>query len=116
MDDAGAQGVTTLSVMALGNEPEPLFRPVDVNADGRLDSSDPIDLLGHLFLGSPAALPCGDGTVHDPANRALFDANGDARVDIADAVQLLHHLFASGPAPVAGTECLPSPGCPDTCR
>jgi hypothetical protein len=115
-DGTGAQGTVTVAVTAIGVESEPLFRPLDANADGRLDGSDPIVLLGYLFLGFPEALPCGDGSLHDPANRTLLDANADARVDIADAVHLLLHLFASGPPPAAGTECVPAPGCPDTCR
>jgi hypothetical protein len=115
-DGAGAQGVMTLAVTAIGGELDPRFRPLDANADGRLDASDPIELLGHLFLGFPESLPCGDGTLEDPANRSLLDANGDARLDIADAVHLLNHLFAGGPAPVGGTECVAVRGCPDTCR
>lgn len=51
-----------------------------------MDISDAIGLLGFLFLGSPQALPCGDGTAGDPANRALADWNDAGRLDLSDAV------------------------------
>ncbi|HVR73678.1 MAG TPA: hypothetical protein VMT52_05075, partial [Planctomycetota bacterium] len=43
------------------------LKALDSNDDGRIDVSDPINLLGFLFLSAPAALPgpsdaCGVGT------------------------------------------------------
>jgi hypothetical protein len=92
-----------------------LIRPGDANEDGRLDLSDGIALLGHLFLGSPSALPCGDGTVLDPSNKTLLSANGDDEVNLSDAIYVLNYLFLGGPAPVAGTKCVAIPGCPLVC-
>src|ERR1041385_8373091 len=83
------------------------FRRGDVNADGALDLSDPISLLGNLFLGSPSVLACKDAA----------DANGDAAIDLPDAISILSFLFQSGTPPPApgpdacGTAPAPSLGC-----
>ena len=62
-------------------------------------------------------LPCGDGTVSDPANKALLDGNGDGAVDLSDAVYGLNFLFLGGPPPVACADetcpCVRIEGCPD---
>jgi hypothetical protein len=89
--------------------------PGDCNQDSRLDISDAVCLLGHLFLGTPRSLACGDGTTAHEANRALMNLNGDASIDLTDAIHVLRYLFQGGPAPVGGTSCLPIMGCPDTC-
>jgi PKD repeat protein len=90
--------------------------PGDCNQDSRLDISDAVCLLGHLFLGSPRELPCGDGEVTDAANRELMNLNGDRSVDLTDAIHVLRYLFQGGPGPVGGASCLPIAGCPETCR
>jgi hypothetical protein len=59
----------------------------DANADGRVDISDPVAILGHLFLGTRLACP-GAGEV-----------NGDGKLDISDPVYLLGHLFLGGKPP-----------------
>lgn len=89
--------------------------PGDVNQDGRLDISDAVGLLGHLFLGAPEILPCAGGTLADEGNRLLLDVNSDAGVNLTDAVQVLAYLFQGGPPPALGTACIPIPGCPDAC-
>ena len=89
--------------------------PGDCNQDSRLDISDAVCLLGHLFLGTPRSLACGDGTTAHAANRALMNLNGAASIDLTDAIHVLRYLFQGGPAPVGGTSCLPIMGCPDTC-
>ena len=76
--------------------PDGRFRRGHINEDGRLDISDPIGLLGYLFLGGTVA-PCPDAT----------DANDDGKVDLSDAVYLLTFLFLGGTPP-------PEPG-PDSC-
>ena len=60
-----------------------LFRIGDVNKSGQIDISDPLALLGDLFVGKP--LPEG--------GKDLADTNGDGRVDISDAVTILKYLF-----------------------
>jgi hypothetical protein len=65
------------------------FRRGDVNADGRLDLSDALRILGFLFLGDPPALACA----------ASADTDGGGRLDITDAVGLLAHLFLGAVAP-----------------
>ena len=89
--------------------------PGDLNQDGNTDISDSIALLGHLFLGSPARLPCGEGAIGDPGNISLLDANGDKGINLTDAIHSLAYLFMGGAPPVLGTECVPIPGCPDAC-
>jgi hypothetical protein len=118
---AGTHAVTCTATDAAGNSASVSFTvtvecgrqlPGDCNPDGALDVSDAICLLGHLFLGVPARLPCGGGTLEEPGNRRLLDANGDRVVDIADAVSLLGYLFLGAPPPVSGTLCLPIARCP----
>ncbi|MGH9362603.1 MAG: hypothetical protein ACRD2T_11870, partial [Thermoanaerobaculia bacterium] len=70
--------------------------PGDCNGDGRLDLSDGICLLLYLFLGSGQPLPCGDGTLADPASRSLVNFNGDQGVDLSDAIGTLNYLFLTG--------------------
>jgi hypothetical protein len=84
----------------------------DCNQDGELDISDGICLLGNLFLGEPALLPCGDGGSEDPGNVSLLDSNGDGSVDLSDAVSVFVFLFLGIHRPVLGTDCLPIAGCP----
>ena len=87
----------------------------DANQDGRMDISDAVALLGHLFVGVPAALPCDDGPARDGGNVSLLDHNGDAEIDLADAVSLLIYMFQQGAEPAGGINCRPIQGCPDTC-
>ncbi|MBI4605394.1 MAG: hypothetical protein HY721_25805 [Planctomycetes bacterium] len=89
--------------------------PGDCNQDRKLDISDPVCLLGYLFLGNPAKLPCDGGTAQDPGNRALLDSNGDRRVDLSDAVGALTFLFSGGPPHTLGTTCAPVEGCAERC-
>ncbi|MCZ6795764.1 MAG: CotH kinase family protein, partial [Planctomycetota bacterium] len=92
-----------------------LQRPGDINQDRVLDISDAISLLGHLFVASPAILPC-EGTTDEEGNRRLLDSNGDGNVDLTDAITVLLYLFADGAPPALGTVCQPLPGCPEGCR
>jgi hypothetical protein len=98
-----------------GPPPSGPQRPGDVNQDGILNLSDAIGILGHLFLNSPASLPCGHGTLADPGNRALLDLDGDSKVNIVDAVYALRYLFQSGGPPALGTACTAISGCPEKC-
>lgn len=101
-----------------GDEPPPpggLQKPGDTNQDGRIDLSDAVSLLGHLFLGNPDRLPCGNGEVSDPANAVLLDLNGDSEIGLADGIHLLIYLFQGGPQPAGGTECIRIEGCAQAC-
>ena len=89
--------------------------PGNCNQDGRVDLSDGICLLGHLFQGNPPALPCGGGTVRDPGNIALVDVNGDGNVDLSDGVHIFAFLFVGGPSPVLGRDCVTITDCPNAC-
>ena len=89
--------------------------PGDLNQDGSFDISDPIALLGHLFLGSPARLPCQEGSIDDPANISLLDVNGDGSLNLTDAIHSLSYLFTGGAPPLQGSECIPIRGCAEAC-
>jgi hypothetical protein len=82
--------------------------PGDCNQDGTLDLSDVVHLLGFLFQGSPADLPCST----EAANLTLMDCNQDGGIDLSDAVYKLAFLFQGGPPPVPGDGCTEMAGCP----
>jgi hypothetical protein len=91
--------------------PEPRFRRGDVDGNGVVEITDPVKLLGYLFLGSgsPECLEAGD-----------TDNNGS--IDITDAVTSLGYQFLGQTAPAAPgpTSCGPDPaapflGCDRTC-
>ncbi len=89
--------------------------PADCNQDSILDISDGVCLLGHLFLGNPLQLPCGDRTLAEPGNVRLLDSNGDIKVDLSDAVRVFGFLFLGDEPPVLGTECAFISGCTERC-
>lgn len=74
----------------------PRFIRGDVNLDRRIDISDPLSLLGALFLGE-AAVRCDDAA----------DVNDDGAVDISDARKILDFLFLGGSLPPGTTPGLP---------
>ena len=55
----------------------------------RLNLSDPIYVLNHLFLGGPAPVLCRDSA----------DADDNGEITITDAVYLLNFLFVNGEPP-----------------
>ena len=65
----------------------------DVNADGFVNISDPIALLGFLFQGT--SIGCIEAA----------DSNGDKAVDLSDAIHILVFLFGGGPSPTGATKC-----------
>ncbi len=72
----------------------------DVNGDQERDLSDPVYLLGYLFLGSEEPVPlalCGS----EATETANGDSNGDGTIDVSDPILLLGWLFSGGPAPIA---------------
>lgn len=74
-----------------------------VNGDRKIDLSDAVSLLGHLFRGEP-----------EPSCMLAADTNDDNRVDLSDAIWLLNHLFLGGPEPpppfdATGAGCGPDP-------
>ncbi len=102
---------TEESGFACPDEPPPggSQKPLDENQDGKMDISDAVSVLNHLFLGTNPTLPCGDGTPGDAGNIALLDSNHDNRVDLSDPVHLLAFLFTGGPVPFP---CAGDPSCP----
>jgi hypothetical protein len=78
-------------------EASPLWVRGDSNGDGVLDISDPIRLLGRLFLGEPTAETC----------PLAVDVNADGALDISDPIVLLGFLFMGNmdiPPPNPGSE------------
>jgi hypothetical protein len=92
-------------------------RPGDANQDGKLDVSDAIWLLGHLFVGEHPVLPCEGRTAGNPGpgELALLDGNGDSRLDLSDAIYMLQYLFLGGEPPLLGTDCVIIDHCPNVC-
>jgi len=73
---------------------EPHFRRGDADSSGRLELTDAIRVLGHLFLGG-TELPCPDAA----------DADDNGVLQITDAVRILGYLFlGSTPPPQPGPE------------
>jgi hypothetical protein len=123
VDDFGDESTWAASAAALGSpgraEPE-IARgsqlPGDTTQDGRLDLSDAVALLEHLFVGTVAVLPCGDGTRLDAANIQLLDVDGSGVVNIGDALHTLSFLFQGGPEPAQGRECIGIVNCESECE
>ena len=65
------------------------FKRGDSNMDGRVEISDPVTTLSHLYRG--LELKCKDSA----------DSNDDGNINIADAVYTLNYLFARGNMPPA---------------
>ena len=94
--------------------------PQDCNQDGLFNISDGICLLGHLFQGTPARLPCGEGTIRDRGNVGLLDCSGDGRIDLTDAICSFQWLFLGGRVPAGCVdrqcrECIELPQCESVC-
>ena len=104
-------------VYRISSAAEPNAVPGDCSGDARIDISDPVCLLGFLFLGNPGRLPCGDGTGVHPSNRTLLDWSGDGSIDLTDAVAHLAWLFTGGgPHPLyagGAPSCKAIPFCPE---
>jgi hypothetical protein len=67
----------------------------EITGEGEINITDPVRLLGWLFLGDS-----------EPDCLDAADANDDASTDLTDAVHVLNHLFLGGRPPV-----LPFPEC-----
>jgi len=72
--------------------PAPKFLRGDVNNDGTLNITDPINILGFLFLGNPTDLQCEDAA----------DANDSGNINITDSIHLLNYLFNPNPTHIYG--------------
>ena len=108
----------TVEGLDFGNRPLPGgsgMLPGDCNRDGANNIADPICLVRFLFAGQPPRLPCGDGTVEDPAVLAMFDFNGDNGINITDVIGQISFQFAGGPGHVLGEDCVTIRTCPEVC-
>lgn len=88
-EDASSEQLATIDGAVCLLE-EPPFRRGDANRDGSFDISDPIAILGCLFLGTQCS-HCPDAG----------DANDDGGFNISDATYLLNWRFLGGPSPPA---------------
>jgi hypothetical protein len=77
------EGIELVQISGVGG-----FRRGDANTDGKVDVSDAINTLLHLFAGEDR-LTC----------LSSADANDSGALDIADAVYVLSYLFAGKTAP-----------------
>jgi hypothetical protein len=86
---------------------EQVFKRGDANADGGINLTDAVVLLGYLFLGNPATIPCEDAG----------DANDDGSLNLTDAVVALGYQFLGNPAtlPPPGDTCGADPTNPKAC-
>ena len=85
--DHGAIELLTEWTLSLATQPEARFRRGDADASGRLDLTDAVSVLQHLFLGG--SIPCADAA----------DSDDSGRLNLSDAVVVLEHLFRGGPPP-----------------
>ncbi len=113
-DDDGAEDTET-RLIAVVADPGGGQIPGDGNQDGRVDLTDVLTVLFHLFSAGSIVLPCDGGSLQEGGNRVLLDLDDSKAVEITDAIRLLVYLFRSGAPPVLGTDCRPIPGCPDAC-
>jgi hypothetical protein len=75
------------------------FRRGDSNGDGKLDISDGVFTLLHLFTGESA-----------PRCEKSLDSNDDGKIDISDAVSFLAYVFlGAAPLPEPFAACGPDP-------
>ena len=103
LDDGENLSTPSGLVFVEGPESEiPLFVFVrgDVTGDGKIDLTDPVALLGFLFLGETPS------DCHD-----ALDTDDNGTLNIADAVMLLNFLFSGGAPPLAP---FPEPGADGT--
>lgn len=80
-----------------------VFHRGDSNGDGRLDISDALFTLRHIFLGET-----------EPDCREAADTDDDGRLNLTDPILILRFLFHGGPPPAPpgppGEPCGPDPG------
>jgi len=116
-NNIGTADCTPVTVCVTESEPQGGRQlPGDMDQNGKLELTDAVRVLGHLFLGTFPVLPCegGDSANPGPGELALIDVNNDQKIDLSDAVYILGYLFlgTNGP-PALGTECTRIQGCPD---
>ena len=87
----------TASITAPSPADDVPFLRGDANADGKVNISDPIAVLGRLYRGE-ADPPCPDAA----------DADDSGAIEIGDAVRILGYLFlAQAPLPEPFARCGP---------
>jgi len=86
-DSRGDVVDTAQVTVVISNSPSPPFIRGDVREDGRLNISDAVAVLLHLFRGE--SLRCRDAA----------DVDDDGSIRIGDALAILEYLFLLGQAP-----------------
>jgi hypothetical protein len=66
----------------------PWFMRGDASGDWKINASDVVYLINHLFIGGPPPDPLESG-----------DVNCDGTINASDVVYLINHLFIGGPPP-----------------
>ncbi len=108
--DLGSPGIDESGLAPRGRQ-----LPGDANQDTRVDISDAVALLLHLFGRRPDLPPCDDGKAGNLGNVGVLDSNGDNEVNVSDAVWLLAYMYQGGAPPTRGTRCVRLEGCPNVC-
>ncbi len=85
--------IDAFSIAKEGARPEYRFVRGDADSDGKVNLTDAIGILRHLFLGK--SLECSS------LSAVVADANASGRVAIDDAMHILNFLFLGGPAPAS---------------
>jgi hypothetical protein len=85
----GAAAVVASASIRITRSSSASFVRGDIRADGRLDLTDAISLVLHLFRGKPIA--CDDAA----------DVNDNGELEVADVMMLLEYLFVTGTRPRA---------------
>lgn len=112
-DDDGAETVIErelrVGLVSAGGQ-----QPGDADQSGRVNVSDAVAILRHLFAGAPLGAPCG-GEPGTGGNLVAQDVDADDSITISDAVFLLRYIFERGPEPPLGASCIPVAGCAAVC-
>lgn len=104
--------IDSMSIQKEGPPPPPVFHRGDADANGELQLTDAVRVLGFLFLGTER-----------PGCLEAADADDNGEVQITDAVRILGFLFSGSAPPLPpgppGSPCGPDPvgsadlGCDD---
>ncbi|MBI4601404.1 MAG: FG-GAP repeat protein [Planctomycetes bacterium] len=107
-DGGPARGAMWMLFLEGAGPPEAPFVRGDLSGDGRIDVSDAVRLLLHLFRG--AAVPCLRSANAD-GSAAGSGEEAPEEIGITDAIWILQYLFLRGPPPPPPfPRCGPAPG------
>jgi hypothetical protein len=91
VDGSSVEGCTVNVTDGVPDEctPCPIWLTGDLDADGKVTTSDLIRLVKFVFQGGAAPTPC----------VAVADVDCTGKIDARDVIYLINHTLAGGPAP-----------------